>query len=147
MVKFISKSELDSLKSDNKISHNAGEIYPQIFSTDSHNEFNENLKIEAGIIWLGGYMLNNKLFKKEKCPICGEKELIPYKAIGSVLSGSHTIQFWCKNCDEKFVTNDYPEYFRKITQYIIENRKKFNSEQELDNCTSAPLSAEFVKSN
>ena len=104
MVKFFSKSELDSLKSDNKNSHNAGEIYPQIFSHDEGLKFSENITLGAGIIWLGSYTLDNHLFPREKCPICGKEEvLIPYKTIGSVLSGCHTINFYCKNCGEKFV--------------------------------------------
>ena len=54
MPKLISKSELDSKKSDNKKSHYAGEIYPQIFSTDNNLEFKEDMQMEAGIIRLGG---------------------------------------------------------------------------------------------
>lgn len=148
MVKFISKSELDSLKSDNKTSHNAGEIYPQIFSHDERLEFGEDITLCAGIIWLGSYKLDNHLFPREKCPICGKEEvLIPYKTIGSVLSGCHTINFYCKNCGEKFITNDHIEYFRKIKQYIIDNRNNFSDEQKLNNCTSAPKNAIFEQNN
>ena len=144
MIKFISKSESDSLKSDNKRTHNAGEIYPQIFSNDKGVEFKEGMQLEAGIIWLGGYMLDSNLFPKVKCPVCGKEEvLIPYKAIGSVLSGCHTIQFWCKNCGERFVTNDYIEYFRLIYKYIQNNRHEFTPEQKLNNCTSVPDNAQF----
>lgn len=145
MPKFISKSELDSLKSDNKKTHYAGEIYPQIFSNDEGLEFKEGMQMEAGIIWLGGYMLDSNLFPKEKCPICGEKEvLIPYKAIGSILSGSHTIRFRCKNCGEKFVTNDHIEYFRRIYKYILNHRHEFKPEQKLNNCTISPKKAKFI---
>ena len=135
MPKFISKSELDSQKSDNKNSHNTGEIYPQIFSHDTNSE---NMQLEAGIIWLGGYKLDQSLFPKELCPQCKKNSLIPYKAIGSILSGCHTIQFYCTNCTEKFVTNDHPEYFRKIYNYVQNNRHKFKPEQKLNNCTSFP---------
>ena len=69
MIKFISKSKLDSQKSDNKITHNVGEIYPQIFSNDKGIEFKENMQMETGIIWLGGYWLDSNLFSNEKCPI------------------------------------------------------------------------------
>ena len=145
MPKFISKSELDSQKPDNKKSHNVGEIYPQIFSTDKGLDFKEGMPIEAGLIWLGGYMLDSRIFPKEKCPICGKEEvLIPYKAIGSVLSGCHTIQFYCSNCCERLVTNDYIEYFRKIYRYVVAHRSKFKPEQKLNNCTSASDNAQFL---
>ena len=120
MVKFISKSKLDSQKSDNKKSHNVGEIYPQIFANDEVEEFKEDMQMEAGIIWLGGYMLDSNLFQKEKCPACGKEEvLIPYKPVGSILSGCHTIKFWCKNCHERFVTNNHIKYFRLIYKDVI----------------------------
>ena len=145
MVKFISKSELDSKKSDNKTTHNTGEIYPQIFSYDNILEFKDNIQITAGIIWLGGYKIDSNLFPKEKCPICGKEEvLVPYKVIGSVLSGCHTIQFYCKECHERFVTNDYIEYFRLISRYIMTYRSEFKPEQCLNNCTSLPINAKLV---
>ena len=146
MVNFISKSELDSQKSDNKQSHIAGEIYPQIFSHDGNINFNENMGLIAGIIWLGGYKLDGNIFKKEKCPICGKEEvLVPYKTVGSILSGCHTINFYCTNCKEKFVTNDHIEYFRKIYRYILAHKNKFSSERKLNNCTSAPENAVFIR--
>ena len=136
MIKFISKSELDSKKSDNKNSHQAGEIYPQIFSNDEGLEFKEGMKLEAGIIWLGGYTLDSSLFPKEKCPICGKDEvMIPYKAIGSYLSGCHTIQFYCTNCKERFVTNSHIEYFRQIKRYIQDNKKNFAPKQKTNKCS------------
>lgn len=146
MPKFITKTELETQKSDNKTTHNVGEIYPQIFSTDSNKlEFEENMKLKAGIIWLGEYILENNLFPKEKCPICGkEKVLIPYKAIGSILSGSHTIQFYCTSCGEKLVTNDYIEYFRLIYKYILNHRDKFKSKQVINNCTKLSDNAKFI---
>ena len=148
MIKFISKSELDSKKSDNKNSHNVGEIYPQIFSTDKGPEFKENMQLEAGIIWLGGYMLDNSIFPRIKCPKCGKEEvLIPYKTIGSLLSGCHTIKFWCSNCHERFVTNEHIEYFRLIYKYILNHRHKLKSEQKLNNCTSSPAGLEIITKN
>ena len=136
MVKFTSKSELDSKKSDNKKIHNVGTIYPQIFSSDKDFEFKAGMQMEAGVIWLGAYMIDSDLFPKEKCPICGKEEImIPYKAVGSVLSGSHTIQFWCENCGEKFVTNDYIEYFRLIYKYILQHKNEFPPEQEIPGCS------------
>ena len=148
MPKFISKRKLDSQKSDNKKSHHVGEIYPQIFSNDEVEEFKERMLMETGIIWLGGYMLDSNLFPKEKCPICGKEEvLIPYKTVGSVLSGCHTIKFWCSNCHERFVTNEHIEYFRLIYKHILKHRHEFKPEQKLNNCTSAPTSSEFIIKN
>ena len=148
MVKFISKSELDSKKSDNKKSHMVGEIYPQIFSHDRNIDFTKDIKLEAGIIWLGGYKLDSSLFPKEKCPVCGKEEvLIPYKTVGSILSGCHTISFYCTNCNEQFITNSHIEYFRKIYKYILENKKNFTPEQKLGNCTSSPEDAEYISSS
>jgi hypothetical protein len=148
MVKFISKSELDSKKSDNKKSHMVGEIYPQIFSHDGNIDFTKDIKLEAGIIWLGGYKLDSSLFPKEKCPVCGKEEvLIPYKTVGSILSGCHTISFYCTNCNEQFITNSHIEYFRKIYKYILENKKNFTPEQKLGNCTSSPEDAEYIRNS
>lgn len=145
MPKFISKSMLDSKKSDRKKEHYVGTIYPQIFANDEVEEFKEDMQMEAGIIWLGGYMLDSNLFPKEKCPICGkEKVLIPYKTVGSILSGCHTIKFWCSNCHERFVTNEHIEYFRLIYKYIQNNHQKFKPEQRLNNCSSAPDNIQFI---
>ena len=146
MIKFISKSELDSQKSDKKKTHYVGTIYPQIFSTDKGLEFKENMQLEAGIIWLGGYWLDSNLFPKEKCPLCGKEEvLIPYQTVGSVLSGCHTIKFWCSNCHERFVTNEHIEYFRLIYRYVLNHRHEFKKEQEIKGCTKLPMGAEFIQ--
>ncbi len=100
--------------------------------------------MDAGIIWFGGYMLDSALFPKKKCPECGKDEvLIPYKTVVSVLSGCHTLKFYCTNCHERFVTNNDIEYFRQIYKYIIEHRKEFSVEQKLDKCTPAPDNAVF----
>ena len=136
MPKFITKIELAEKKSDNQNDHNVGEIYPQIFSHDKNLEFSENMPLEAGIIWLGAYYIENNPFPKVKCPICGKKEaLIPYKAIGSPLSGCHTISFWCKNCHEQFVTNDYIEYFRLIVKYIKTNKEELKHKMIKGRCS------------
>lgn len=146
MPKFITETELKTQKSDNQTTHNVGEIYPQIFSTDSADiKFKAGMKLKAGIIWLGEYLLDNNLFPKEKCPICGKEEvLIPYKAIGSILSGCHTIQFYCTACDTKLVTNDYIEYFRLIYKYILNHRNEFKPEQVLNNCTKLSDNAKII---
>ena len=130
MKKFISKSELNTQKTDNKNTHYVGEIYPQIFFNDENLKFTEDMQMEIGLIWLGAYKLENNLFSREKCPICGKELLIPYKAVGSILSGCHTIQFWCKNCDEKFVTNNHLEYFRNIYKYVQKHHHEFVQEQK-----------------
>lgn len=145
MTNFISKSALDSQKSDKKNTHYVGTIYPQIFENDSKFVFKEDMQMEAGIIWLGGYMINSELFPKKKCPVCGKNEaLIPYKTVGSVLSGCHTIKFWCSDCHERFVTNEDIEYFRLIYRYIIKHRHKFTPEQKLKNCTETPDNARLL---
>lgn len=146
MPRFITETEIKTNSSENKNIHTTGEIYPQIFSKDSNKlEFKAGMKLEAGIIWLGGYMLDSNLFPKEKCPICGKEEvLIPYKAIGSILTGCHTIQFYCTSCHEKLVTNDYIEYFRLIYEYIINHQEEFKSEQVLNNCTKLSNNAQFI---
>ena len=145
MPKFISKSELDSKKSDDKRTHNVGEIYPQIFSPDNEPKFKDGMQLEAGIIWLGGYMLDSNIFPKEKCPLCGKEDvLIPYQTVGSVLSGCHTIKFWCSNCHERFVTNEHIEYFRQIYKYILNHRHEFKPEQKIDGCSSVPNNAQFI---
>ncbi len=136
MSKFITKTELVAQKSDNQHAHNVGEIYPQIFSHDKNLEFSENMPMEAGIIWLGAYYLENNLFPKVKCPICKEEEaLVPYKAVGSPLSGCHTISFWCKNCHEQLVTNDYKEYFRLIIDYIKNHREELSPKMIKGRCS------------
>ena len=145
MVEFTRKSELDSLKPDNKKSHNAGEIYPQIFEGDAKLELKEGMLMEAGIIWLGGYMLDSSLFPKEKCPVCGKEEvLIPYQTIGSVLSGCHTIKFYCTNCHEQVVTNRHIEYFRKIYRYVMANRANLPPEKKAGSCSTLPTDTQLI---
>lgn len=145
MATFISKTELETKKSDNKNTHYTGEIYPQIFSADINIDFSKDMDLCAGIIWLGSYSIKSSLFPKEVCPKCGNKHsLTPYKAIGSILSGAHTIQFYCPACKEKFVTNDFIDYFRLIYKYIEKHRSEFSKEQILNNCTSAPLDTEII---
>ncbi len=136
MPKFITKTELEAQKSDNQNDHNVGEIYPQIFSHDKNLNFSEDMTLEAGIIWLGAYYLENNPFPKVKCPICNKEEaLIPYRTIGSVLSGCHTISFWCKNCHEQFVTNDYNEYFKLIVEYIKTRKEELKPKMIKGRCS------------
>ena len=74
--------------------------------------------------------------ENRKCPICGkEKVLIPYMCGGSILSGNHTIQFYCTNCNEQFVTNDYIEYFRKIYRYAKKHRNELPNSPKFIECT------------
>lgn len=119
MVKYVSKSEFKPGKT--KESYNPGEIFPNIFF---HLYDTENLNfLETAIIWLGSYKLKNENFPKENCPKCSaQSSMIPYACGGSILSGCHTIQFYCPNCKEQFVTNNHIEYFRLIYKYILENR-------------------------
>ncbi len=136
MPKFVTKTELAAQKSDYQNDHNVGEIYPQIFSHDKNLNFSEDMLMEAGIIWLGAYYLENNIFPKVKCPICSKEEvLIPYKVVGSVFSGSHTISFWCKNCHEQLVTNDYKEYFKLIIKYIKIHKEELKPKMIKGRCS------------
>lgn len=144
MVTLISRTELEKQPSDNKNEHLAGVVYPQMFSGDEKINFRKNMKMKTGIIWLGSYKLDNRLFQRKKCPVCGKEEvLIPYRTIGSILSGCHTIQFYCSHCKELFVTNDDIEYFRSIYRYILNQRKEKSLKNE-GNCTSVPENAIFI---
>ena len=145
MPKFISKSELEVQKTNKKKTHYVGTIYPKIFKKDEITEFKEGMPLEAGIMWLGAYYIDSNLFPKLKCPVCGKEEvLIPYQTIASILSGAHTIKFWCSSCNERFVTNDYDEYYHLICNYVKENRKYFKEEQKIPGCPSAPMNAVFI---
>ena len=137
MSKLISKSELEVQKSDHKNTHYVGEIYPQIFSHCAKYEFKEDMPLQTAILYLGSYQLKSNLFPKQKCPICEKEEvLIPYMCGGSVLSGCHTIQFYCLSCNEQFVTNDNIEYFRLIYKYILKNKDKLKPSPAFKNCTT-----------
>lgn len=145
MVKLISKTELDTQKSDNTKTHNVGIIFPEIFGNEKVTEFKEGMQMEAAIMWLGAYYIDSSNFPKLKCPVCGKEEvLIPYQTIASVLSGAHTIKFWCSACNERFVTDDYLEYYHLIRNYVVENRKDFKEEQIIQGCPIAPLNAKFI---
>ena len=119
MVSFISKSDLKSEEKQNK-TYSPHEIFPNIFL--NLEPYSEKINfIETAIIWLGAYRLKNENFPKEKCPKCGNI-MSPYACGGSILSGRHTIQFYCHSCKEQFVTNSYIEYFRLIYKYILSNQ-------------------------
>ena len=133
---FISKTELSKQKPDNKKSYNVGEIYPAIFYHGKDLIFSENMPLEVAVIWLGAYQLENGLFPKYYCPICKKEEaLIPYMCGGSILSGCHTILFYCTNCKEQFATNDDIEYFRLIYKYILNNREKLSPSSHFEACS------------
>ena len=68
MSKLISKSELETQKSDHKNTHYVGEIYPQIFSYSEKFEFKDDMPLQTAILYLGSYQLENNLFPKQKCP-------------------------------------------------------------------------------
>ena len=146
MSKLISKTELitQNNKSDSTI-HSVGEIYPEIFSCSSDFDFKIGMPLETTILYLGAYQLDSTLFPKLKCPICGKDEvLIPYLCGGSILSGSHTIQFYCLNCNEQFVTNDNIEYFRLIYRYVQEHYQNLKLSPVLKKCTKASDNVMFV---
>ena len=136
MTKFVSKTELEKQKPSTSKTHYSGEIYPEIFTHVQKSELHENMPLDVAIIWLGTFRLDSSQFPKVKCPICGKEEsIIPYMCGGSMLSGSHTIQFYCLNCHEQFVTNDYIEYFRLIKSYIKEHEFELQSSPKFINCT------------
>ena len=147
MIRQLTKTQAEELKktSAKKESYNVGEIYPEIFDSDRDLVFQEGMKLDSAIIWLGAYELDSSSFPKIKCPVCGKEEaLIPYFCGGSILSGAHIIRFYCLNCGERIVFNDKNDYFHKIRDYIIENRKTLNESKKVK-CTKISDNAEFIK--
>jgi len=144
MVKFSTKGEVESKTPAKKTKHYVGEIFPEIFSGTKASELNEKMPLDAAIIWLGAFRFKNGLFPKEICPACGKETLIPYKCGGSILSGAHTIQFYCTNCYEQFVTNDHIEYFRKIYRYALAHKDELEKSPKFISCTSIEKEAEYV---
>ena len=142
MPNFISKTELETQTKDQKVlelTHQVGEIYPQIFSHVTEEDLNE---LHTAIILLGAYKINSNLFKKQTCPKCGRKHsLTPYMCGGSVLSGAHTIQFYCTNCHEQFVTNNFKAYFKQIYEYVKENKKDLPVSKKFLNCSQTDENA------
>ena len=148
MTKFMSKKEVLKMEPSKSKTHYTGEIYPEIFSHTDDSVLNENMPLDAAIIWLGSFRIENGVFPKEKCPGCGKEEvLLPYMCGGSILSGCHTIQFYCTNCRKQFVTNDHIEYFRRIYRYALEHRKELNSSPKFSGCTKAPEGAIYVSNS
>ena len=136
MVTFKSKKEVENQLPSKTKTHYTGEIYPEIFSHVKNSELHEGMPLDAAIIWFGSFRLNSRLFPKETCPVCGKEEvLIPYMCGGSRLSGAHTIQFYCTNCQEQFVTNDHKEYFRNIYRYALEHQDELQQSPKFINCT------------
>ena len=135
MVKFKTKSEVEKQLPSKTKTHYTGEVYPEIFSHTNDSELNEKMPLDTAIMWLGSFQLENGLFKKEVCPVCGKETLIPYMCGGSILSGAHTIQFYCTNCHEQFVTNDHIEYFRQIYRYAREHKNELKPSPKFIDCT------------
>lgn len=136
MVKLQRKSEVEKQLPSMTKTHYTGEIYSEIFSHIKDSELNEGMPLDTAILWLGSFRINNQIFPKEKCPVCGKEEtLIPYMCGGSILTGNHTIQFYCKNCHEQFVTNNHIEYFRKIYRYIKENKNELKESPKFTECS------------
>lgn len=121
---ILTKSEAQKMKINAKAKkkHNVGELYPQMFDSFENCDFTKEISLECAIIWLGSFRLNSSLFPKIKCPLCGKEEvLVPYFCGASVLSGCHVIQFYCTNCNEQIATNNNPDYYHKIRDYILKN--------------------------
>lgn len=138
MAKLKSKSEVEKQLPSKSKTHYTGEVYPEIFSHTKDSELKEGMPLDAAIMWLGSFRLNSGRFPKEKCPVCGNETLIPYMCGGSILTGNHTIQFYCTNCHEQFVTNDHIEYFRKIYRYAQEHKNELKPSSKFINCTKIP---------
>ena len=137
MVKLQRKSEVEKQLPSKTKTHYTGEIYPEIFSHIKDSELQEEMPLDAAIMWLGSFRLEGKSFPREKCPVCGkEKILIPYLCGGSILTGNHTIQFYCTNCHEQFVTNDHIEYFRKIYRFAREHKEELQQSPKFTECTT-----------
>ena len=135
MVNFKTKSEVEKQLPSNTKTHNAGEVYPEIFSHTKEAELSADMPLDVAVIWLGTFRLKNDLFRKEVCPVCGKETLIPYMCGGSILSGTHTIQFYCPDCHEQFVTNDHIEYFRQIYRYAQEHQDELKPSPKFISCT------------
>lgn len=136
MVNLQRKSEVEKQLPSTTKTHYTGEIYSEIFSHIKDSELREEMPLDAAIMWLGSFRLGGKYFPKEKCPVCGREEvLIPYLCGGSILTGNHTIQFYCTNCHEQFVTNDHKEYFRKIYKYIKKHKAELKPSPKFTECT------------
>ena len=136
MAKLKSKSEVEKQLPSETKTHYTGEIYSEIFSHTNNSELNEKMPLDTAVMWLGSFRLDSSKFPKEKCPICGKKTLIPYMCGGSILTGNHTIQFYCTNCHEQFVTNDHIEYFRQIYRYARKHKDELKPSPKFINCTS-----------
>ena len=135
MVKFKTKKKVEKQLPSKTKTHYTGEIYPEIFSHTNDSELNEKMPLDTAIMWLGSFRLKNGLFQNEFCPVCCKKSLIPYMCGGSILSGAHTIQFYCTNCHEQFVTNDHIEYFRQIYRYARKHKNELKPSPKFTECT------------
>ncbi len=134
---ILTKSEAQQLKRsvNPKKKHNVGELYPQMFDSFSECDFGKEIPLECAIIWLGSFRLDSSLFPKIKCPVCGKEEvLVPYFCGASILSGCHVIQFYCTNCKEQIATNNNSDYYHKIRDYILKNRKNLTAGKTI--CTT-----------
>lgn len=135
MSKLISKTRLEKNfpAEEIKESYNFGEIFPEIFESDKKLEFKEDMDMEASFTVIGGYTVKSSASPKIKCPVCGKEEvLIPYQVVASGLSGCHIIKFYCLNCHERFVTNNYKRYYKKVFNYVFKNLKNLPKNNKIE---------------
>ena len=138
MIRQMTKTQAEELKkkSATQKTRSAGEIYPEIFDSDEGIIFQEGMKLDVAIIWLGAFEMQSSDFPKIRCPVCGKEEgLIPYFCGGSILSGAHIIKFYCLNCHERIVFNDKISYFHKIRDYALKNRKNLSASSRVKTST------------
>lgn len=97
--------------------HSFGELYAGILTQDDKLDFNSDMKVELGLLWLGSFEPPAYIFPRAVCPTCGKGKMIPYACIASVLSGCHTIKFHCLNCHERLATNNALDYYHLMRDY------------------------------
>lgn len=121
MLKFLTKTDALKIKkiAFPKKVHYVGEFYPEIFDDDEGIEFCEDMEFEAGVFELKSFKLKSNCFPKIKCPVCGKEDSIVYSCVASMLSGAHTLKFYCLSCHESFVIRDI-DYYHLIRDYIKE---------------------------
>ena len=143
MPTFISRTETEkNFAQSEETKQSFDQITPKTFANFTQEDFNV---LNASIMWLGAYRIDDDVFTKETCPKCGkEHSLRPYLCEAMLLSGIHKILFYCPNCGEQFATTDYRKYFREIANYLAEHRGDLPRSTKLKPCVEAGINAKIV---